>query len=83
MKKMSIYVDASVVGGCEDFEFAEDSLALWRLFVQGEYLMVLSEHTLRELAGAPEQVRKRPSEIPREHRVILTDNDEADALAEA
>jgi hypothetical protein len=29
MKKMLIYVDASVVAGCEDLEFAEDSLALW------------------------------------------------------
>ena len=45
--------------------------------------MVLSEHTLRELAGAPERVRKRPLEIPQEHRIILTDDDEADALADA
>ena len=83
MKKMLIYVDASVVGGCEDIEFAEDSLALWRLFVQGQYIMVLSEHTIRELAGAPEQVRKRLVEIPQEHQIILTDDDDADALAEA
>ncbi len=83
MKKMLVYVDASVVGGCEDAEFVQDSLALWRLFVQGQYVMVLSEHTVRELGGAPEQVRKRPLEIPREHRIILTDDDEADALAEA
>jgi len=45
--------------------------------------MVLSEHTIRELAGAPEQVRKRLLEIPEEHRLVLTDNDDADALAEA
>jgi hypothetical protein len=45
--------------------------------------MVLSEHTLRELAGAPERVRKRPLEVPQEHRLLLTDDDEADALAEA
>lgn len=82
-RKMLIYVDASVVGGCDDVEFAEDSLALWRLFRQGQYVMVLSEHTLRELAGAPERVRKRPLEIPHEHRVILADDDEAYALAEA
>ena len=30
MKRL-VYVDASVVGGCEDSEFAEASLALWRL----------------------------------------------------
>ncbi len=83
MKKMTIYVDASVVGGCEDVEFADDSLALWQLFIQGQYVMVLSEHTVRELAGAPEPVRKRPLEIPPEHRIILADDDEANALAEA
>jgi len=83
MKKMLIYVDASVVGGCEDAEFAEDSRALWRLFIQGQYVMVLSEHTIRELGGAPEQVRKHLLEIPQEHRIILTDDDTADALAEA
>ena len=33
MKKLHIYVDASVVGGCEDIEFADDSLALWRRFI--------------------------------------------------
>jgi len=83
MKKMLVYVDASVVGGCDDSEFAEGSLALWRLFVQGHYVMVLSEHTLRELAGAPERVRRRPLEVPQENRVILGDDDEAYALAEA
>jgi hypothetical protein len=61
----------------------EDSLALWRLFVGGQYVMVLSDHTLRELAGAPEKVRRRPLEVPREYRLMLTDDEEADALAEA
>jgi hypothetical protein len=83
MKRMLIYVDASVVGGCEDIEFAEGSLALWRLFIQGQYIMVLSEHTIRELRGAPEQVRKRVLEVPEEHRILLTDDEAADALAEA
>jgi hypothetical protein len=83
MKRMLIYVDASVVGGCEDAEFAQDSLALWQLLIEGQYVMVLSEHTIRELGGAPERVRKRLVEIPREHRLTLTDDDDADALAEA
>jgi hypothetical protein len=72
LKKLYIYVDASVIGGCEDSEFAEASLALWKLFVEGFYMQVLSEHTLRELRGAPESIRARLLEIP-----------EAEALAEA
>ncbi len=83
MKKLYIYVDASVIGGCEDSEFAEATLALWQLFVRGDYIQVLSEHTLRELQGAPESVRDRILEIPEGHQVVLADTAEADALAEA
>jgi hypothetical protein len=83
MKRFYVYVDASVIGGCEDSEFAEATLALWQLFIQGVYLMVLSEHTLRELQGAPESVRNRLLEIPEAHQIILGDTPEADTLAEA
>ncbi len=83
MRRLLIYVDASVVGGCEDEEFSEDSLSLWRLFISGEYIMGVSEHTLRELAGAPESVRLHLQEVPEDHRISIVDNEEAYALAEA
>jgi hypothetical protein len=83
MKKPYIYVDASVIGGCEDVEFAETTLALWELFIKGVYIQVLSEHTLRELQGAPERIRNRIFEIPEGNQVVLADTAEADALAEA
>jgi len=83
MKRLSVYVDASVIGGCEDAEFVEASLALWRLFVKGAFIQVLSEHTLRELQGAPESVRARLLEIPEVSQIVLTDIPEADALADA
>jgi hypothetical protein len=83
MKKLYIYVDASVIGGCEDAEFAEATLALWQLFIKGDCIQVLSEHTLRELQGAPESVRDRILEIPEGHQVVLADTAEADVLAEA
>jgi hypothetical protein len=82
MKRLSVYVDASVIGGCEDVEFVEASLALWRLFVKGVFIQVLSEHTLRELQGAPESVRARLLEIPEASQIVLTDIPEADALAD-
>ncbi len=83
MKRLHAYVDASVIGGCEDPEFAEARLALWRLFIQGVFIQVLSEHTLRELQGAPERVRARLLDTPEAHQVVLVDNPEADALADA
>lgn len=82
-RKLLIYVDASVIGGCEDDEFKEDSLALWERFRTGRHTLVLSEHTLRELRNAPPAVRNRITEIPRENQVVLPDQPEAVALAEA
>ena len=83
MKRFYVYIDASVIGGCEDSEFSEATLALWQLFIRGVYIMVLSEHTLRELQGAPQSVRNRLLEIPDAHQIILSDTPEADTLAEA
>ena len=83
MKKFLIYVDASVIGGCEDVEFAEASRALWNLFIKGNYVQVLSEHTLREIQEAPERLRARLLDVPEAHQIVLTDIPEAYALAEA
>ena len=51
--KPRIYVDASVIGGCEDDEFSEDSVRLLEHFVGGEYVLVVSDLTVQELANAP------------------------------
>lgn len=83
MKPLLIYVDASVIGGCEDLEFAEDSRALWQDFVHGSHLLVLSTHTLRELELAPEAVRQRILEVPTAHQIVLADTEEAANLAAA
>ena len=82
-RDLLVYVDASVVGGCEDQEFAADSLALWRRFVDGRYTLVLSAHTLRELEGAPEKVGAHLDEVPEFHQTLLPDSAEATDLAAA
>ncbi len=83
MKPQFIYVDASVVGGCEDAEFAEASLGLWGQFIAGRHIMVLSDHTLRELRPAPETVRRHISDVPEENTLVLSDSGEALDLADA
>lgn len=83
MKLLHVYVDTSVIGGCEHEEFAEDTLKLWSSFISGKYVQMLSEHTLRELANAPSKVRARLDEIPERHQVLLLDSDPADDLAQA
>ncbi len=83
VKQLLIYADASVVGGCEDPGFAADSTALWQQFIEGTHTLVLSAHTLRELQGAPDAVRRRVLEVPEEHQILLADTPEAAELAEA
>jgi predicted nucleic acid-binding protein len=82
-KSLEVYVDASVVGGCEDHEFRESSLALWQKFIAGDYRLVLSAHTLRELEGAPEPVLAHLDEVPEANQIVLPDSFEASELAEA
>ena len=83
MKKLLIYVDASVIGGCEDIEFSRDSLALWNEFIEGRHVMLVSAHTFREIQGAPEAVRQRLAEIPDKNQLVVEDTDDAFELADA
>ena len=83
MKRMLVYVDSSVVGGCEDEEFASDSKALWGRFVDGRHVLVISAHTLRELEAAPEAVRQHLLGVPTQNQILLEDSEEAYALADA
>lgn len=83
LQRLLIYADSSVIGGCEDSEFAEASLALWQRFVEGSHTVVLSAHTLRELVQAPAAVRARVGRVPTEHVIVLPDSEEAFSLADA
>ncbi|MEW6358042.1 MAG: PIN domain protein [Planctomycetota bacterium] len=83
MRKLLIYVDASVIGGCIDPEFSEASRVLWREFQEGRHIMALSPHTLRELHGALKEVRDLLNKIPAMNQVVLADTLEAAELAEA
>ena len=65
--KIRIYTDTSVVGGCEDKEFAEHSVRLMECFVRGERVLVLSSLTVQELAAAADprlQLREPTQGLP-------------------
>ncbi len=57
MKRLRIYADTSVIGGCLDAEFADDSLRLIEAVRKGRFVLLLSDIVIRELEDAPEQVR--------------------------
>jgi len=81
--RFRIYADTSVLGGCEDEEFAEHSVRLMEEFMRGEYILVLSVLTVQELASAPAAVRQRLAVVPEEHIETLQLSAEARDLAEA
>jgi len=76
-----IYIDTSVIGGCEDEEFRGYSRQLVARFVRGEAVMVLSELTVRELALAPPTVRAVVQAVPPGQVEMLALTPEADELA--
>jgi len=80
--KQRIYIDTSVIGGCEDGVFSEWSVKLFEEFRQGLRIAVVSDLTRRELEKAPENVKKRLSSIPEGNveNILLTE--EAEVLAQ-
>src|SRR5436305_5299550 len=81
--RLRIYVDTSVVGGCEDDEFREHSIRLMKYFATGKFVLVLSDLTVQELAAAPEEVRSHLGTVPEQHIEVLQLDAEAKELAEA
>ena len=52
-------------------------------FVRGDRVLVLSNLTVQELAGAPDAVRRRLADVPVEHIEMLQLDTEAATLADA
>ena len=63
MKKLRIYIDTSVIGGCFDPEFKIWSEALIEDFKQCRYVPVLSEVTAAEIEPAPSDVKRLHQEL--------------------
>ncbi len=82
MKKLRIYVDTSVLGGCFEAEFAEWSNGLMDDFRSGHAVPVLSELLASEIRDAPPPVRNLHGELVALAPAIVTVGKEAlDLLA--
>lgn len=51
-----MYLDTSVIGGCVDDEFREESLRLVARARDGKLILVISDATMAELSEAPQEV---------------------------
>jgi predicted nucleic acid-binding protein len=83
VKKLRIYLDTSVFGGCFDEEFTAESKQLFTEIMSGCFEVVVSRTTLDELNRAPERVQKILADIPEEFVELFDAGDEADKLATA
>ena len=58
MRRLSVYIENSVIGGYYDTVFEEATKKLFEKFRAGEYQAVISTHTFGELNnGAPEHIK--------------------------
>jgi len=77
MKKLRIYLDTSVIGGCFDEEFSVESNALIKMAIKGEVLLLVSDLLLLELEKAPLHIANLLAELPEECTDFFETDDEA------
>jgi len=83
MKRMRVYFDTSVLGGCFDREFQNASRQLVQTAYAERILPLLSEILLRELTEAPASVQQLLSRLMQGEVERLEVNDDAVELHEA
>ncbi len=64
MHQIRVYADTSVFGGAQDEEFKENSLNFFNKVTNGEFIVLLSTETLRELSGSPKEVQSVMLNLP-------------------
>ncbi len=65
-RRLRIYFDTSVLGGCFDDEFSYESRKLLDEVKARRYNLILSSTSLLELSQAPKQVRDLLKSLPEE-----------------
>jgi hypothetical protein len=83
MKRISIYVDTSVIGGCCDPQFQEYSQGLLGDFQNGTFSLFLSVLTDAEIQEAPDEVKEVYAEFRECANGILELTPEVIELADA
>ena len=79
--KLRVYVDTSVIGGCDDEEFRDSSRRLIERCARGEVTLVVSAVTFGELVSAPQAVRDVIPSIDPVHLERIEVTREVESLA--
>jgi len=83
VKKLRIYADTSVFGGCFDEEFSEISTQFFQEVSAGKYSLIVSDTTLTELDEAPEFVQNVFGRLSDEDFEFVYYNEEVKNLRDA
>ena len=83
MKKLRIYIDTSVIGGCFDSEFSKWSNSLMNDFAAGTFIPLLSDVIAAEIEDAPEEVRRKYDDLVRSEHEFSLVTEEVVELADA
>jgi predicted nucleic acid-binding protein len=83
MKRLRIYADTSVIGGCLDDEFAEASRALLDGAREGRFVLLLSDLLAAELERASPEVQAVLADLPQEAFERIESSDESVRLRDA
>lgn len=81
MRKLRMYLDTSVIGGCLDEEFKEDSIRIFNELEKGKMTIIVSDVLLFELEGAPDNVRNVLKNVSPGNIEYVFLNEESLALA--
>lgn len=57
MKKLKVYIDTSVIGGCLDDEFSLESNQLMEAIKPEKFILLISDIIVSELINAPKRLK--------------------------
>jgi predicted nucleic acid-binding protein len=83
MIPLRVYVDSSVLGGCFDREFEEDTRAFLHCIREAKIVPLMSDMVVAEIARAPEQVQRLLDAMIGDGAEVLAATEAAVELQEA
>ena len=78
MRKLRVYIDTSILGGYFDDEFSIDTKQLFDEILRGEYKLVISDLTEKELVNAPDKVKILLKDLKLDFEVISVTQESID-----
>ena len=83
VRRARVYADTSVIGGCLDDEFADESRALLAAAREGQFILLLSDLLAAELERASPEIQEILADLPAESLEQVVSDEESARLRDA